>query len=57
MRESNTRNGDARYTAKGDPEKYDQHPSVDDWMDASGYFINRKWPVRKPAIDLDIRFN
>jgi len=45
------------YTAKGDPEKYDQHPSVDDWMDASGYFINRKWPVRKPAIDLDIRFN
>jgi len=45
------------YTAKGDPEKYDQHPSVDDWMDASGYFINRKWPVRKPAIDLNIRFN
>jgi len=45
------------YTAKGDPEKYDQHPAVDDWMDASGYFINRKWPVRKPAINLDIRFN
>jgi hypothetical protein len=44
------------YTVKGDPEKYDQHPAIDDWLDASGYFINRKYPVSKPAINLDIRF-
>ena len=44
------------YTVKGDPEKYDQHPAIDDWLDASGYFLNRKYPVSKPAINLDIRF-
>mgnify|MGYP003634337409 FL=1 len=44
------------YTVKGEPEKYNEHPAIDDWVDASGYFINRKWPVRKPAIDLNIRF-
>jgi hypothetical protein len=41
---------------KGTPEKSDKHPAIDDWVDASGYFLNRKWPVRKPAIDLNIRF-
>ena len=41
---------------KGNPEKSDKHPAVDDWVDGSGYFINRKWPVRKPALDLNIRF-
>ena len=44
------------YTVKGDPEKYNQHPAIDDWLDASGYFINRKYPVLKPAMDLGIRF-
>ena len=44
------------YTVKGDPEKYNQHPAIDDWLDASGYFINRKYPVRKPAMNLGIRF-
>ena len=44
------------YDKKGDPEKYDKHPAIDDWVDGSGYFINRKWPVRKPAVDLNIRF-
>jgi len=43
------------YTPKGEPEKYSEHPAVDDWVDASGYFINRKWPVRKPPIP-NIRF-
>ena len=44
------------YTVKGDPEKYNQHPAIDDWLDASGYFINRKYPVLKPAMNLGIRF-
>tara|TARA_R110000824_G_scaffold20481_6_gene77068 strand:+ start:1267 stop:2430 length:1164 start_codon:yes stop_codon:yes gene_type:complete len=44
------------YTAKGEPEKYNEHPAIDDWVDASGYLINRKWPVRKPAVNLNIRF-
>ena len=41
---------------KGQPEKSDKHPAVDDWVDGSGYFINYKWPVRKPAIDINVRF-
>jgi hypothetical protein len=44
------------YTVKGEPEKYNQHPAIDDWLDASGYFINRKYPVLKPAMNLGIRF-
>ena len=44
------------YNVKGDPEKYHTHPAIDDWLDGSGYFINRKYPVTKPAIDLNIRF-
>ena len=35
---------------KGQPEKYDKHPAVDDWVDGAGYFINRKWPIIKPAL-------
>ena len=45
------------YTVKGDPEKFNKHPAIDDWNDATGYFINLKYPVNKPAIDLKIRFN
>ena len=33
---------------KGSPEKFDKHPAIDDWNDAAGYFINRKFPIRKP---------
>ena len=35
---------------KGEPEKFHNHPAIDDWNDGAGYFINRKWPVVKPAI-------
>jgi len=34
----------------GDPEKFHQHPAIDDWVDGTGYFINRKWPVLKPVV-------
>lgn len=33
------------YTKKGEPEKFDEHPSIDDWNDASGYFLAHKFPV------------
>jgi hypothetical protein len=33
------------YDKKGEPEKWDVHPAVDDWADASGYFIAYKFPV------------
>ena len=44
------------YDKKGDPEKFAAHPAIDDWVDCSGYFINRKYPVRKPIANLNIRF-
>lgn len=33
------------YTDKGDPQKWDTHPAIDDWVDSSGYFIAFKFPV------------
>lgn len=33
------------YDAKGDPEKWVDHPSIDDWVDSSGYFIAMKYPI------------
>ena len=33
------------YDAKGEPEKWNTHPAVDDWADSSGYFIAYKYPV------------
>jgi hypothetical protein len=44
------------YTDNGDPEKWNDHPAIDDWVDSFGYFINRRWAVRKPVIDMPIRF-
>lgn len=44
------------YDKKGKPEKFDDHPAIDDWNDSMGYFINQKFPVIKPAHDLTVRF-
>lgn len=33
------------YDDKGEPEKWNTHPAVDDWVDSSGYFIAYKYPV------------
>lgn len=38
------------YDKKNEPEKYDTHPAIDDWVDNAGYFINRRFPVVKPVI-------
>ena len=36
------------YDKKGDPEKYDEHPAIDDWTDGLGYLINRRFPINRP---------
>jgi len=37
------------YDDKGDPEKFKDHPAIDDWVDGTGYFIHRKFPISKPV--------
>jgi PBSX family phage terminase large subunit len=44
------------YNDRGDPTKYTTHPAIDDWSDCSGYFIHRKFPVRKPVTDIKVTF-
>lgn len=44
------------YTDKGLPEKFTDHPAIDDYTDSAGYFINQKWPVLKPLLDVPVRF-
>ena len=44
------------YTLKGEPEKFDEHPAIDDWLDGSGYFINRRYPVIRPATNVQVIF-
>lgn len=34
------------YNDKGDPEKFNTHPAVDDWCDCAGYFIHQRYPIR-----------
>lgn len=33
------------YDKKGQPEKFDDHPAIDDWNDSLGYFIAYRYPV------------
>lgn len=35
------------YDTKGEPEKWNDHPAIDDWNDSSGYFIAYKFPIVK----------
>ena len=43
------------YTPKGEPEKFDEHPAIDDWVDGPGYFIHRRFPIRAPAPGVPVR--
>lgn len=43
------------YTEKGEPEKFNDHPAIDDYCDALGYFIHRRWPINRPLIQPTIR--
>jgi hypothetical protein len=44
------------YTDKGEPEKFNDHPAIDDWNDGTGYFIHRMYPIRKPMGAISIGF-
>lgn len=33
------------YNDKGEPEKFNEHPAIDDWVDGAGYFIHRRFPI------------
>ena len=38
------------YNDKGEPQKFNEHPAIDDYCDSAGYFIHRRFPIAKPAI-------
>lgn len=38
------------YTERGEPEKWNTHPSVDDWVDGCGYFVAYRFPVSPPDV-------
>jgi phage terminase large subunit len=42
------------YNKNGEPEKFDDHPAIDDWTDNSGYFIAYKFPVSRGLIQSSI---
>ena len=42
------------YDTKGAPEKFSEHPAIDDWVDAAGYFLHRKWSLGRPVVVTDI---
>jgi phage terminase large subunit len=44
------------YDKKGDPEKYNYHPAIDDWTDCAGYYLHRKFPISKPVMVTSIGF-
>ena len=43
------------YTDKGEPEKFNDHPSIDDWADAAGYFLDRQFGIRRSVIYTGLR--
>mgnify|MGYP003314352035 FL=1 len=45
------------YDIKGQPEKFSEHPAIDDWVDAAGYFIHRRWSLGRLAFQTDIGFS
>ena len=38
------------YTVKGEPEKFNKHPAIDDWADGAGYFIHRRFSINRPVM-------
>lgn len=44
------------YDKKGKPDKADEHTgaSYDDWNDALGYFIARKFPIKRPVHNINV---
>lgn len=44
------------YNDKGEPEKFNTHPAIDDWADSLGYCMHRLFPVNRPVINIPISF-
>jgi hypothetical protein len=44
------------YTDKGEPEKYNTHPAIDDWNDSLGYCMHRLFPVNRPVVNIPVSF-
>jgi hypothetical protein len=34
------------YNERGEPEKFNNHPAIDDWVDGAGYLLAYRFPVR-----------
>jgi len=43
------------YDKNGEPEKFNEHPSIDDRTDSCGYFVARKYPINRPVLVPGIR--
>lgn len=37
------------YDKNNDPEKFKEHPAIDDWNDAAGYFMHRRFNIKTAA--------
>ncbi len=44
------------YDDKGSPEKFNNHPAIDDWVDAAGYCLHRMFPIHKPVTHIPVQF-
>lgn len=44
------------YNEKGEPEKFNTHPAIDDWADSLGYCMHRLFPVNRPVINIPVSF-
>lgn len=33
------------YDKRGEPEKFDHHPAIDDYADSAGYFLHKRFPI------------
>lgn len=44
------------YNDKGEPEKFNTHPAIDDWADSLGYCMHRLFPVNRPVINIPVSF-
>lgn len=45
---------EAQGYVRGQPEKFSEHPAIDDWVDCAGYFLHRKWSLGRPVVVTDI---
>ena len=42
------------YNDRGDPEKFNSHPAIDDWVDGAGYCLSFLFPVVKPVAQIQV---